>query len=134
MFPTPNICHYNGPQVNWYEVCSYPRCSHSMWRHTFRIKAGARREQSPITSRRQPCLRLWYADGKRVEVRLLHCRWVFRHRGHEAIATAGNRRNVARMLPAVLQLDPQITHVPVDHIAFGHVVGAPQLVQDLIAG
>jgi hypothetical protein len=36
--------------------------------------------------------------------------------------------------PAVLQLDPQIAHVPVDHVALGHVVDTPQLVQNLIAG
>jgi len=50
----------------------------------------------------------------------LRGRWVCARRGDKAIATTGDRRDVARLLPPILQLDPQIVDVPVDHIALGH--------------
>jgi hypothetical protein len=55
-------------------------------------------------------------------------------RGDKAVALAGDGGDVAWVFPAILQLDPQIANMPINHITLGHVIGTPQMIQNLIAG
>src|SRR6266550_946380 len=52
----------------------------------------------------------------------------------EAISRAGDRLDVPRLVPVVLKLRAQGSHVAVHHVAFDNEVGAPERVEDLLAG
>src|SRR2546427_2735477 len=71
----------------------------------------------------------------------LDCRWVSERRTRgcgggeqEAVSTAGNRGDVFRSTRVILQLDAQIADVAVHNVALRNVVGAPEIVQNLVAG
>src|SRR5664279_5271368 len=55
-------------------------------------------------------------------------------RRDEAVALAGDRGDEARAAVVVLELDAQSPHVAVHDVALGHEVGAPDGVEDLLAG
>src|SRR5205823_2128171 len=55
-------------------------------------------------------------------------------RRQEPIAAAGHRGDEARLPPIVLESGSQVANLAVYHVALGHVVHAPQRVQDLLAG
>ena len=52
----------------------------------------------------------------------------------EAVADAGHGRDEARVPIVVLELDAQAADVPVDDVALGDEVGAPDRVEDLVPG
>src|SRR2546426_5806395 len=57
-----------------------------------------------------------------------------RGRRDEAIAATGDGGYVLWPARMVLQLDAQVADVAVNHIALGHIVDPPEVVQNLVAG
>src|SRR6185295_4642568 len=51
----------------------------------------------------------------------------------ESVPTAGDRLDVSRLVPVVLQLGAEGTHVAVDDVALDDEVGTPERVEDLLA-
>src|SRR5687767_15807735 len=103
---SPTSSQYGKPSAACHEGSS------SRWP---RSPAGAMAVRWPPTS-------AWLHGGRVLDIR-----------GHEAIAAARHRGDVAGPPMIVLQLDAQVADVPVDHVALHDVVDAPQMVQDLVA-
>jgi hypothetical protein len=59
-------------------------------------------------------------------------RWL-RERGDEPIPLPRHGRDEPGLAPIVLELRPEVADVAIDDVALGHVVDAPERVQDLVA-
>src|SRR6478672_2286139 len=58
---------------------------------------------------------------------------IVRKGGDESVAHARDRRDESRVPIVILELDPEAPDMPVDDVALGDEVGAPDAVEDLVA-